>query len=373
MPVPAENSLAIVGAGPVGLEAAAAALDLGFDPQVYERGEVGGHLLAWGHVRTFTPWRMNLGPHARARLEAAGWSAPDPEECPTGLELVERYLQPLAALPDLKDRVHTFAQVVQATRRGRLRHEGDAEDRETRPFRLLLRDPGGRERIVEAFALVDASGIYGQPMWAGTGGIPARGESYLRPQMATHVDDVRGLDRDRYAGRHVALVGEGTFAALTLRELAALAAEAPGTGVTWITRARADELFPDEAHDALPARRELRTWARGAAAGAVPGIEHLGGAEVEEFEFNAATHHVRVIAATDEGTRRIEASRVVVNVGFGPDDRLCGELREDDLRYVRIPHRPRAAEPEVLLESAYRHVADALERSAARLRARAAG
>src|SRR5437867_7076702 len=106
MTLPARNTLAILGAGPVGLEAAAAALDAGLDVHVFERGEVGAHTLAWGHVRMFTPWRMNLGPASVARLGNAGWTAPDADSMPTGLELCERYLQPLAALPELKPRVH---------------------------------------------------------------------------------------------------------------------------------------------------------------------------------------------------------------------------------------------------------------------------
>src|SRR5207247_5303932 len=100
MPAPARNTLAIIGAGPVGLEAALAALDAGFDVHVFERGEVGAHPLAWGHVRMFTPWRMNLGPVSRAHLERSGWTSPDPETAPTGRELVECYLDPAARLPE---------------------------------------------------------------------------------------------------------------------------------------------------------------------------------------------------------------------------------------------------------------------------------
>ena len=91
MSLPSPNSLAIVGAGPVGLECALAALDAGFDVHLFERGEVGSHPLAWGHVRMFTPWRMNVGPAASRHLGAAGWTAPPAEECPTGLDLAERY------------------------------------------------------------------------------------------------------------------------------------------------------------------------------------------------------------------------------------------------------------------------------------------
>jgi 2-polyprenyl-6-methoxyphenol hydroxylase-like FAD-dependent oxidoreductase len=87
MSLPARNTLAVIGAGPVGLEAASTALDLGFDVHVFERGEAGSNPLAWGHVRMFTPWRMNVGPSARRRLERAGWKAPDLEALPTGLEL----------------------------------------------------------------------------------------------------------------------------------------------------------------------------------------------------------------------------------------------------------------------------------------------
>src|SRR5882672_5151386 len=100
MTLPSRHTLAILGAGPIGLEAAAAALAAGFDVHVFERGEVGAHALAWGHVKMFTPWRMNIGAASRARLEAAGWQAPDPSALPTGIELAECYLQPLAALPE---------------------------------------------------------------------------------------------------------------------------------------------------------------------------------------------------------------------------------------------------------------------------------
>src|SRR5512145_270451 len=103
---PAASTLAIVGAGPIGLEAALAALDAGFDVHLFERGEPGAHVRAWGHVRMFTPWRMNLGPVSRAHLARAGSVPPDPDACPTGAEYAERCLEPLAKLPELHGRVH---------------------------------------------------------------------------------------------------------------------------------------------------------------------------------------------------------------------------------------------------------------------------
>ena len=98
MPLPARNTLAVIGAGPIGLEAALAAFDAGLDVHVFERGEVASHPIAWGHVRMFTPWRTTIGPVTRAHLEAGEWTAPPDHECPTGLELAERALQPAALL-----------------------------------------------------------------------------------------------------------------------------------------------------------------------------------------------------------------------------------------------------------------------------------
>jgi len=338
MPMPARNTLAVIGAGPIGLEAAVAALDRGLDVHVFERGEAGSHPIAWGHVRMFTPWRMNLGAHGRAHLEATGWGAPQPEVHPTGLEYAEQYLQPLAGLPELKDRVHTHAQVVQVSRRGLLQTDaiGRPERRE-HPFRLLVRDHGGRESLRHVFAVIDASGVYGQPNWAGDGGIPARGELYLAPQMSYHVDDVLGLRRARYAGRRTLVIGAGASGATVVSDLARLADEAPGTSVAWATRESADCVCPEIADDPLAERRTLFTRARGLVHGAHPAVGHIGGAWVEAIDFNSATHRYRVTLTLGEQARVEEVDQVVVNTGYGPDHSICRELQIHECHAWRGP------------------------------------
>lgn len=337
MTTPSRNSLAVVGAGPVGLEVAAAALERGFDVHLFERGEVGAHPLAWGHVRMFTPWGANVGPASARLLARHGWQAPPADERPTGAELVERVLAPLAATPELKGRVHERAQVVHVARRATLKGEkaGDPA-RAEQPFRLLVRDAGGRENVLHAFALIDASGTYASPNWAGSGGIPARGELYLAPQMSYRVDDVRGLRRPRHAGKRTLVIGDGACAATTVCELAQLAAEEPGTTVTWVTRgtgAPAGEL----ANDPLPARAELFAEARALREGGHVAVTWVGGAEVEGFEYNSATHRYRV--ALDQGgqARLEEADQVIVNAGFGPDHSLLRELQVHECWATRAP------------------------------------
>ncbi len=305
---------------------------------MFERGEVGAHPRASGHVRMFTPWRMNLGPHATARLNAVGWTAPDPESLPTGLELAERYLEPLARLPEFKDRIHTHAQVVHASRKGALKGDmlGSPERRE-HPFRLLVRDAGGRENFLHAFSLIDASGVYGQPNWAGDGGIPARGELYLAPQLSYHLEDVLGLARERYAGKRTLVIGAGASAATTVTSLAKLAIDAPGTRIAWAMRGALGALDPGRSDDPLPARRELFAAARALAHGADPSFAAVGGAVIEGFEFNSATHRYRVALRVGEQPRVEEVDQVIVNTGFGPDDSLYRELQVHECYATRAP------------------------------------
>ena len=338
MPNPALNTLAIIGAGPIGLESAALALEQRLDVHVFERGEVGAHAVAWGQVQMFTPWRMNLGPATRAHLDRSGWTAPAADECPTGAELSEAALVPASRLPEIAPRIHTHSQVVHVSRRGALKGDdiGSPMRRES-PFRLLVRNAGGRESFLHAFAVVDASGTYGNPNWAGEGGIPARQELYLAPQLSYYVDDVRGLRRERYAGKRTMVLGSGLSAATVVSDLVKLAADAPGTSVLWVTRGTRESLYAPLAGDPLPGRRTLMEEARALIAGGNPLVEHVGGAGVEGFEFNSATHRYRVALNVGEQARLDEVDHVIVNTGYGPDNSLYRELQIHECYATRGP------------------------------------
>src|SRR6266536_2010088 len=96
MPVPtARLPVAVVGAGPVGLAAAAHLLERGLVPLVLEAGDQpGANIARWRHVRLFTPWCLALDPAALRLLATTGWTPPDPDALPTGAELLDGYLRP---------------------------------------------------------------------------------------------------------------------------------------------------------------------------------------------------------------------------------------------------------------------------------------
>jgi cation diffusion facilitator CzcD-associated flavoprotein CzcO len=130
--------VAIIGGGPVGLAAAAHALDRDLTPIVLEAGDnVGQAVREWSHVRMFSHWGHNVDKAAELLLHWEGWNAPDPDHHPTGAELVEHYLEPLATRTHLRDHVHCSGHRRRAgrVREGKDRGSGQGAIRDSLPQR----------------------------------------------------------------------------------------------------------------------------------------------------------------------------------------------------------------------------------------------
>ena len=304
-----ERKICVIGAGPVGLEAALYARSLGLAVEVYEAGAVGNHLRAWGHVRMFTPWSMNVSSLGARRLGLARR-----EGNPTGAELVAEYLEPLARLPELADAVRERTRVVAASRAGFLKGDGVGDGtRAGRPFRLLLETPSGDEEA-SCDVLLDASGVFGQPNALGASGIPAPGERACA--VVTGLPDVRA-SRAAWEGKRVAVVGGGFSAATTVTALAALG----GTHVEWITRGGTPPVR-EIADDPLPERLGLARRANRLATDLPSGFRHHPGAEVARLR---DTGKGIEILLTTGGTVTVDA--VVNQTGFRPDASITRELQ----------------------------------------------
>ncbi|MCS6887554.1 MAG: NAD(P)-binding protein [Chloroflexus sp.] len=251
--------IAIIGAGPVGLAAAAYLAERGAPFVVLEAGaQAGAAVLRWSHVQMFTPWRYCVDQAAVRLLAAAGWQMPPADAFPTGAELVERYLAPLAALPAIAPFVRYRQRVVAVARRGHDRQRG--RERQALPFQLTLVDDEGRESLLVARAVIDASGTYLSPNPLGAAGVPAIGERQASARIFYGIPDVLGRDRARYANRRVLVAGSGHSAFNTLLDLARLRATAPETSIIWVVRREAatlDRIFGGGEADALAARGRL--------------------------------------------------------------------------------------------------------------------
>lgn len=312
------NPVVVVGAGPVGLAAAAQLAERGLDFVVLEAGgSVAAAVAEWGHVQLFSPWRYDIDAAARRLLEADGWQAPAAGRLPTGAELIDDYLTPLAKLPALADRIRFGARVVAVTRAGfdRVRSAG----RESAPF--LVRLDSGEDLL--ARAVIDASGTWRTPNVLGANGIPAHGESEAADAVTHALPDVLGEHRDTFAGRRTVVVGTGHSAATTLLGLAELATEATGTEVVWAVRGgNPRRAFGGGEDDQLPARGALGIRLRALVdSGAVELVTGFG-TEAVSREPNG---RVRLTA----GEQTLEADLVVNATGFRPDHTVTAELRLD--------------------------------------------
>jgi cation diffusion facilitator CzcD-associated flavoprotein CzcO len=115
----ASKQVAIIGAGPVGLAAAAHVLERGMTPIVLEAAPEAGHSVRqWQHVQLFSPWEYNVDKAAARLLAPTGWNSPDPQVYPSGAELLERYIEPLATKTPLRDVIRTSCRVTAVGRAG---------------------------------------------------------------------------------------------------------------------------------------------------------------------------------------------------------------------------------------------------------------
>lgn len=290
----------IVGAGPIGLEAALQALESGHEVSVIEAGpEVGHNVRSWGHVTLFSPWELNVSAAGLRALEASGTAAPDPEVCPTGNEFVDEYLEPLRAYLESRVRFHFETDVV-AIARGHLRkgnHVGDG-GRAGVPFRVLTEGPE-RDAFIVADAVLDCSGVLDLPNFVGAGGIPAIGEAELDDRIHRYIPDLDYSDRETFAHQRTLVVGSGMSAATSLRDLLAVQAESPKTSILWVPSSAVP--YARVADDRLPERDALAALGNAIAAGEHK-VDVIVGASV------AALHEdgdrVRVTLELPEGETR---------------------------------------------------------------------
>lgn len=329
----------VIGAGPVGLAAAAQLAERSVPFLVLEAGDrPGAAVEEWGHVALFSPWRYNTDSAARRLLAAGGWSAPDEEALPTGRELVELYLRPLADHPALAPNIRYGARVGAIARHGidRIRTEG----RERSPF--VARLEGGEEILGRA--VIDASGTWRHPNVLGGNGLPAHGEADAAGWIDQAMPDVLGADRARFAGRHTAVVGAGHSAATTLLALAELAAREPGTQISWVVRGKDAAGSYSGADDELPARGALGAGLRPLVdTGRVTLVPEFRTTAVRPLGADPATDPVELACLDDQGLERtVAVDRIVAATGYRPDHSIAGELR---LELDPILEAPRVLAP----------------------------
>ena len=330
------TSLIIIGAGPIGLEAAVRAIAAGMDAVVLEKNSIGNHIRLWGHVKFFSPFHMNHSSWGARLLSEAfpGLGLPPAEAYLTGSEYVQQYLEPLVRLPQLRDRALEGVEVLSIGRDliGKKDLIGDPE-RARYPFRLLTRSQG-REQIFKAAAVVDASGVYSRPQTIGSGNVPAVGETEAArkapSRFHSRVVDMLGADREHFAGKKVLLVGGGHSAATALEGFAELLRSAPETRVHWVNRSHQTVPYARFPDDPLSYRDHLSRFANRLAQTPPSWLRYHGGSSVEEIQTWPGHNGNTCFVVTVDSPGKVDelgVDEIVANVGFRPDNSLYQQLQ----------------------------------------------
>ena len=329
--------VAIVGAGPIGLAAAANLTERGIDFVLLEAGDrIGASVVQWGHTRLFSPWKHLVDPAAKRLLAETGWVEPPADSLPTGGELVEKFLAPLAALPTIAGRTRLGVDVTDITREGmdRTRTTGRAQT----PFLLRVRTADGVEELT-ARAVIDASGTYLTPNSLGSSGLDPLGLPEVADLVSHALPDVLGRERAAFAGRHTVVVGAGHSAANTLLKLATLAEQEPDTRITWVIRNATAARVSTSPDDELAARASIGA--------SVDALVDAGRIElVDRFEIVRLARGMddeasvaRITGRRGDGLETISADRIVNATGFRPNLDMLREIRLELDDIVEAPRR----------------------------------
>ena len=314
--------VAVIGAGPVGLAAAVQLAERNLPFVVFEAGKGPADAVRqWGHVRFFSPWRYNVDSAAEKLLAETNWKQPDADLDPTGRELIDLYLKPLAALPKLSPHIRYNSKVTSITRQGMDRVP--SKGRDERPFEITFTQQDGKAERILASAVIDASGTWTSPNPAGANGRPAMGETEAASRIATGIPDVLGSARARYAGKKIVVIGRGHSAMDSVLNLLRLKAEVPATEILWAMRSEPKEkTFGGGADDKLAERGAIGSRAKAA-------IESGGVRLIAPFRVQGFVLKDEKIEIHAESGQSILADEVIVATGFRPDFSMLSEIRLD--------------------------------------------
>lgn len=335
MAVESPAHIVIVGAGPIGIEAALYARFLGYQVTILDSGDVGAYLRNWSHVRMFTPFRANCTKLGKSALAAQypDLSFPLADQHVTYGQYLEQYLLPLAESDLVADCVKRNHTVLSIARSSQTKSEnfGQPERSET-PLVTLAKDKQGHEHVFESEIVLDCSGVGGQPNFIGGGGIPAVGELDARPHFECGLIDAQGKDAKQYANQQTLVIGDGHCAAFNICQLSVLARETLETHVTWITRnGKADGQNGPVAvveDDPLPQRKRVASEANQLVVDENGHLDHWPETTVKAIHFEPQTSHFHVtLEGKHSGVHTFD--RVVASVGYRPNHEMTHELQLD--------------------------------------------
>ncbi len=310
-------TIAIIGAGPVGIEAAIYGRFLGYFVSIFEERRVAHRMLDW-HDRLLDVTVENcttpMG-HAAIAAQNPEYLRRNAADVYTGRSYAEEYLLPLAKTDLLFDDIHFLSPIADVSRyRTLLSDPIDPQERCNDEFRILV---DGRHRgpwISRADVVLDCRGASQKRSGLGPGGGLAIGEATHGESFLLHAPLDRKFEAKSVAGKHVCLVGQSVRAGQFVTEYLQQFGQDSNNRLSWVVR-------PNRRYDTPAVAKAMETVRNNPTQNLVI-IESLG---VEQIQRNEAGTYLLKFLRDDESTVEMQCD-VVVSMTVGRESSLSSEL-----------------------------------------------
>lgn len=238
--IDAPATIAVIGCGPVALEAALYARFLGYGVFVYEQGRIASKL-------SKTPERiMGRGADQTSGVlcSSLGLAALDAQESPCKLddtrdvssqEYLEHYLLPLARTDLLRDSIGVHSKVCSISRTcSDASLDQDVATKSELEFRTLISSKKRGEYVQIADIILDCSGLAKQQGLASGGGLAVGEQGLLPNQSGYWLEFGEACQNSLSSTDHVMIWGDDQAACSTILQLATLIETEQIEKVTWI-------------------------------------------------------------------------------------------------------------------------------------------
>ena len=319
-------TVAVIGGGAIGIEAALYARFLGYYVLLIEGAKMAQSWRRGGHLPMFVPFGEAASRLGQAALEAHRPDSPLPPQSDvlTGLQFAEKYLVPLARTDLLIDSVHVHSRVASVSRlEARRESPGEVQERADIEFRLAIHSKSRGWFSERADIVLDCSGL-AVPRPLGPGGGLAMGETEHADSIASNLPDVGSQLAERYGGKRSLLVGTSHAALVNLSSLVELARARPESRITWLVPLEAGMTEPIQWLDRLRASGEAgaqladRAEIQSALNGTLAGVVTLPCLGIERIHSGPGGLAVRV-QVNEDSTLDVEADCIVAGTGLQAD------------------------------------------------------
>ena len=318
-------TIAIIGGGPVGIEAAIYARFLGYFVSIFEQRRVAHRMLDW-HNRpldvTVAECTTSMG-HAAIAAQNPEYVRRSPNDVFTGKTFAEEYLLPLAKTDLLFDDIHFLSPVSDISRyRTFVSDVIERQERCNDEFRILVY---GRHRgpwVSRADVVIDCRGASQKLSGIGPGGGLAIGESLLCDAFLSHTPLDRKFETKSVLGKHLCLVGQSVRAGQFAIEYLTQFGEEGSSRLTWVIR-------PDRRHDNRVMENALKEISE-RQSGNIVVLESLG---VELIQRNELGQYLLKFLKDDDSTVEMQCDGIV-SLTAGRPCALSSEVRQEQLMHL---------------------------------------